>query len=155
MSLASLSGEQAGDIFLIEAESRAYKTANCSKNKSRFLPLCTLGRFFAKDSWGVEWLRLRAESGLGLNPALPAWSESTSCWLHRRMATGQAQLFLVEFLTASGLKSELGRVGTHSLKCTVLSWMSKGGEVLLEERRLLGHHLDPNARGPAVMKLRD
>ena len=53
MSLASLTGEQAGDIFLIEAESRAYKTANCSKNKSRFLPLCTLGRFFAKDR-GVQ-----------------------------------------------------------------------------------------------------
>ena len=29
-------GEQAGDIFLIEAESRVYKTANCSKNKSRY-----------------------------------------------------------------------------------------------------------------------
>ena len=96
MSLASLTGEQAGDIFLIEAESRQYKTANCSKNKSNFLPLCTLGRFFAKDACGPEWLRLRASAGLGLNPAF-------------------------------GLKTDIEHIGTHSVKCTILSWMH-GGE---------------------------
>ncbi len=59
------------------------------------------------------------------------------------MSTGEASLFLQEFLIGSGFKSsELDGIATHSLKCTLLSYVAKGNYLPLPDRRALGHHLE-------------
>ena len=75
--------------------------------------------------------------------SLNAFSEITSEWMARAMSTGEASLFLQEFLIGSGFKSpELDGIATHSLKCTLLSYVAKGNYLPLPDRRALGHHLE-------------
>ncbi|CAE7625805.1 unnamed protein product [Symbiodinium sp. CCMP2592] len=40
------------------------------------------------------------------------------------------------------------RISSHSMKATFLSWLAKFGGVSLEDRRIAGHHLDPDSRSP-------
>jgi len=60
------------------------------------------------------------------------------------MSTGEAALFLKEFLLGSGFDAaELEGIATHSLKSTILSYVAKGNYLPLPDRRILGHHLEP------------
>ena len=141
MRLASLSLSCHDGLQIIEAESMSYKTAKKNR-QNKLLPLIGLGRIFAKTPWASQWMDLRSEHQLTLDPALPAWSEIKQGWLQRRMTTGEAQLFLKEFLASSGFdESELAGIGCHSLKCTLLSWASKGAYLPIADRLLMGHHL--------------
>ena len=149
LSLADLSCSTAGGITLLEAESAKFKTQG--ERRDVFLPLCCLGQFFASTPWADRWIQAREAAGLGLSPSLPAWSEATSEWLPRPMTTSEAALFLNEFLTSCGMaRSEVDKISTHSLKCTVLSWAAKDGTMPLADRRLLGHHLDPSCTSPVT-----
>ena len=67
------------------------------------------------------------------------------------MTTGEAHWFLREFLASSGFKEdELDLVGCHSLKCTLLSWASKGGYLPIPDRFLMGHHLTRESQSAVV-----
>ena len=150
MRLASLSVNSHNGFQIVEAESMSYKTAKRDK-QDKLLPLIGLGKFFAKTPWAVQWMDLRAQHGLGLDPALPAWSEIAQTWLKRRMTTGEAQLFLKEFMASSGFsEEELTRIGCHSLKCTLLSWASKGAYLPIPDRLLMGHHLSKENQSAVV-----
>ena len=148
LRLKYLKFSSAADVHLIEAESFRYKTQTSSEKKTRMLPLLSLGNFFGKLPWGPEWKRAREEAGLSSSPSLPAWSEISSAWLQRPMSTGEASLYLQEFLVSSRFSmAALDKIRSHSLKCTVLSWAAKHWSLTaltMEERRLLGHHLDPH-----------
>ncbi|CAE7725435.1 unnamed protein product [Symbiodinium sp. CCMP2592] len=144
--LGSLNVSSHQGLCLVEAESSHWKTAPVASRKSQLLPMCSLGKFFADSNWADLWMKAREDSSLGLHPALPAWSESANCWLDRPMSTGEACCYLKEFLTAAGQK--IDGIGTHSLKCTVLSWAAKSTTVPLSDRRLLGHHVDPAVMSP-------
>ena len=61
-------------------------------------------------------------------------------WSDRPLTSGEGGQWLRELLISSGDKSN-NHVTAHSLKTTGLSWCSKAG-LLLEERKLLGHHMD-------------
>ena len=149
--LDSLQLTSASTTYLIEAESKKYKTATNEERKTTLLPLLSLGHFFSKKPWAVQWFKERFEAGLKSDPALPAWSEIDAKWLTRPMSTGEATLYLKEFLVGSRFKvSDLTNIGCHSLKCTVLSWAAKGNYMTLPDRRLLGHHLDPAAASPVT-----
>lgn len=100
--------------------------------------------------WASEWMDLRRAHNLGLDPALPAWSEISNSGLDRRMTTGEAHCSLREFLASSGFKDELDLVGCHSLKCTLLSWASKGGYLPISDRLLTGHHLTKESQSAVV-----
>lgn len=142
--LDSITFDEWGGLTLIEASETQYKTATTRERKSRLLPILCLGRFLAAESWGPVWMRLRAEAGFGTDPSLCAFSEITSTWLTRSMSTGEAALFLKEFLLGSGFDAaELEGVSTHSLKSTILSYVAKGNYLPLPDRRILGHHLEP------------
>ena len=148
--LASLSVTSHNGLQILEAESMQYKTAHADR-KNRLLPLIGLGRFFTKAPWASDWMDLRKAHNLGLDPALPAWSEISNSWLDRRMTTGEAHWFLREFLASSGFKEdELDLVGCHSLKCTLLSWASKGGYLPISDRLLMGHHLTRESQSAVV-----
>ncbi|CAE7215912.1 gpt [Symbiodinium sp. CCMP2592] len=143
LQLTSLKVSTAQGVTLVEAESSKWKTAS---RKDQLLPLASLGKFFAEESWGEVWAKEREAAGLGLGPALPAFSEVTGEWLNRPMSTGEATCYLREFMTAASQMT--AGLGCHSLKCTVLSWAAKSTDVPLADRRLLGHHIDPGVVSP-------
>ena len=146
--LRSLHLQREGSLTLVEADSKHWKTMSKAK-RDEFLPLCSFGQFFYPEEWAGAWFEARERMGLGLDPALPAWSESEGRFLDRPMSTGEAGLHLKEFLVGSGVStSEL--IGCHSLKCTILSWVAKNDAMSLADRRLLGHHLDPSASSPVT-----
>ena len=131
-------------IFLIESASASYKTGT-GERKSVLLPLLSLGRFILDEAWAPVWIQARLDAGLGLNPSLPGFSEAAQVWLERRMTTGELTLYLREFIVGSGIQLASGdRTSSHSLKCTVLSWLSKAGGISMEDRRIAGHHMDPS-----------
>lgn len=140
--LASLKISNHQDMQLIEGESKSFKTAQTEERRRKLLPILSLGRFFAKQPWAQDWMDLRVQHGLTLDPALPAFSEMTQQWLPRRMTTGEAALYLKEFLTSSGFSAlEVDLIGCHSLKATLLSWAAKGNYLSVPDRLLMGHHM--------------
>ena len=63
------------------------------------------------------------------------------------MTTSELTLFLREFLVGIGVTlAPDDKTSSHSLKCTMLSWLSKVGGISLEDRRIAGHHMDPGSR---------
>lgn len=71
------------------------------------------------------------------------------------MATGEAFLYLHEFLLSSGFQpADFEGVGCHSLKVTLLSWASKGNYLPINDRLILGHHLTRENQS-AVVYARD
>ena len=87
-------------------------------------------------------MELRDRHGIGLDPSLPAFSEIRKDWLERRMTTGEAALYLKEFLMASGFNSDqLEHIGCHSMKTTFLSWAAKGDYLSVPDRLVMGHHM--------------
>ncbi|CAE7621993.1 unnamed protein product [Symbiodinium sp. CCMP2592] len=146
--LKSLELQSAGTVHLLEASSASYKTGT-GERKTILLPLLCLGSFVYPTIWAPLWMEARTDAGLGLNPSLPAFSEASQSWLERRMSTGELTMYLREFLVAShiDIPSE-SRVSSHSMKATFLSWLAKFGGVSLEDRRIAGHHLDPDSRSP-------
>ena len=148
MYLDSLECSSADDVYLLEAASVSYKTAQGDR-KNLLLPLLSLGCFLYTSAWGPAWMQARQDAGLSLKPSLPAFSEAAQCWLTRRMSTGELSLYLREFLVASQIDlPPASRVSSHSSKATMLSWLAKFGGISLEDRRIAGHHLDPASRSP-------
>ena len=123
------------DLQIIEGESKSFKTAGNEERRLKLLPILSLGRFFSKGAWAAEWMAVREKRNLGLDPSLPAFNEISKEWLERRMTTGEAALYLQEFLTASGFTAEqLEHIGCHSLKTTLLSWAAKGNYLGVPDR---------------------
>ena len=125
-SLESLQLSTSDDIQVLEAESASFKTQRFSEKQKKLLRIVSLGSFFSRRPWAEDWMELRQKHNLSLDPALPAFSEIRQEWLDRRMLTGEAQAHLIEFMESSGFsREEFKGVGCHSLKCTLLSWVSK------------------------------
>eukprot|EP00971_Amphidinium_carterae_P339418 6477236-Amphidinium_carterae.1 len=99
--------------------------------------------------WAAEWLRTRAWLGLGSNPVQPALG-ADGMFAGSAMSTAQGTEWLKQFLVlALNPCGEAQRVGTHSLKATLLSWSAKRG-LSGGERRLLGQHRKPKGRSVDV-----
>ena len=140
--LASLSISSYNGLQVIEGESKSFKTSQNEERRLRLLPIISLGKFFSRTPWAESWMKLRDDSGLGVDPALPAFSEITMQWLERRMTTGEAALYLKEFLVSSGFTTDqLAHIGCHSLKTTLLSWVAKGNYLGVPDRLVMGHHM--------------
>ena len=141
--LDSIMVSESGTLQLIEASSRIFKTGATEEKR---LPLISCGSFFAREPWAKDWMILRMGAGFGNDPAIKAFSEVTNTFMDRKMTTGEAISYLREILLGSGFSTkEVMEVGCHSLKTTLLAWSAMHGEMSLADRRLLGHHLDPNA----------
>lgn len=121
-----------------------HKTANTVAKKTTFLPLVAHVAGLSQSPWGLAWKRARDEAGLRDDspPQLPA-PGTAKLWTSRRVTTGEGTKWLRHLLVLGGCsQAEADAVSTHSLKCTILSWMSKAG-VDIALRRLMGHHSDP------------
>ena len=77
---------------------------------------------------------------------LPAYSEQSNRWLTRPMTTGEGVLWLRGIV---GLRCRTGdSLTTHSLKTTLLSWVTLFGLMSFDQRRVLGHHIDAGLASP-------
>eukprot|EP00435_Cladocopium_sp_Y103_P047171 s1071_g13.t1 len=150
----------------LELQVLGNKGARSDILRRTYLPLVAPVFTLGSVAWFQSWLQARESMGLEVNGKL------TSPLLCRFGADGKP---LPQEVTSSECgkllrkalridESSGSAVRSHSLKSTALSWAGKFG-VPLETRRLLGHHLDANAKsaeacnrdsmGPAVEKLVD
>ena len=139
---------KSGRIVLLEAGTRYHKTAGSGSRATVLLPLVALGHVFRDDrSWAEEWLLLKKRLvPTGVPHVLPSWSERIFDWLPRAMTANEASLWLKEIIQLQ--TDKLPDVSTHSLKCTLLSWNTIAGTMTLEQRRTMGHHVDPSSKSP-------
>ena len=112
------------------------------KDKRRkVLPLVGISTGLTGTPWVAEWLRLRKLHGLNCadGPLFVAIT-ATGEWTEGRLRSQEAMVWIRRILML--MKSPLieGQLfGTHSLKCTILSWMAKAG-CSLEHRNMMGFH---------------
>ena len=137
------------DTVLVEAGTSVHKTAHSSEQKTMLLPLMALGTVFKRSkSWAERWVAtMQRQFAQHSKPfVLPAYSEQTNRWLSRPMTTAEGILWLrdiVQLRCKSG--SELT---THSLKATLLSWVTIFNVMDFQQRRILGHHVDVGLASP-------
>ena len=127
------------------------KTAVSKESKSRFTPYAALAQGLTECSWGRLWVDARRQCQLsfGQGPerfCLPTRSQRIDEWGETPMGAGEASSYLAEIL--EGTEEEGQRIGTHSLKVTLLTWASRSTVVRLSknERLLLGHHIAPGVK---------
>ncbi|CAE7891199.1 unnamed protein product [Symbiodinium necroappetens] len=149
-ALEKIQVSEGGPIVLVETATRSYKTATSQEKKTTFLPLLALGIGLETDyPWAYGWEEAREVLPPNCGWALPAYSWNTGKFLNRELSTGEASFCLREILANGGIDpSECWKVSSHSLKSTLLSWCSKSAKVSLQDRRLIGHHVDKNAASP-------
>lgn len=133
-------------ITLLEAGTRYHKTSHVRNRQETLLPLVALGHVFTDRNWAEVWMSLR-EKHLGDYPfALPGFSETSGRWLSRPMIASEGALWLrdiVCFYYATG-----DTLTTHGLKATLLTWSTISGILTFDQRRAMGHHIDPGSRAP-------
>ena len=121
-----------------------HKTADKgSLLRHRLLPVSCLSPGVTKHCWASEWLRRRARVGLRAGRGVPLMPrlQAQGGFGQLPMDASQGALFLSEFMCHQAVESDgPQRLRTHSLKCTLLSWMAKAAcpEAL---RSVAGYHV--------------
>ena len=144
-----LKASRSGNTVLIEAGTSVHKTAHTKERKTMLLPLMALGNVFRFDkSWGERWVAMMNKQFASLRKPylLPAYSEQSNQWLSRPMTTAEGVLWLRD-LVQLRCKSGVG-LTTHSLKTTLLSWVTIFNVMDFQQRRILGHHIDTGMSSP-------
>ena len=145
VAISQATNTSGGKVVLIDAGTLKHKTATTRERATTFLPLLATGVGVENVDWANPWFQARENLGLSnkSDPFLPAFLLNGKL-SDRRMTTGEASAILKDML--SDVTSEGDPLPTtHSLKATVLSWLSKDGAPL-ELRRIAGHHMDPSSR---------
>ena len=113
------------------------------------MPYMALGHGLSDEPWSEGW----AEALKKLPPdaccVIPAISSDMSTFLSRPVGSGEASLWIHELLVSEGFtEADCSGITSHSLKATLLTWSAMSGRVNMEDRRLIGHHVDKNAASP-------
>ena len=129
------------DLTLVEIGLSSYKTAT-GERRAILLPLIALGCGLDEYSWAMAWKNARDRSGASSMPHLmSAESHCSETWLSRRMTTAEGSYWTKDVLVMLGMDAATANsYSSHSLKATCLSWVSKAGNMTLQERLWLGHH---------------
>ena len=141
--------ESSQNESLLNADAISSKTSLTLDAKTRFIPYAALGYGVGgNDDWAQKWLQSRsAESLLMEEFILPSYSLRKGCWLDQRMSSSEATCFLREYLAQRFPGENLANYSSHSCT-TLLTWAGRSTTVVftIPERRILGHHLDPNSK---------
>eukprot|EP00435_Cladocopium_sp_Y103_P059332 s1136_g21.t1 len=148
----------------VELQVLGNKGARSDVLRRTYLPLVAPVYSLGSFAWFQAWIQAREILGLEISGKLTApllcRFGADGVPLQQEITSSECGKLLrralrVDEVGSSGIRS-------HSLKATALSWAGKFG-VGLETRRLLGHHLDANAKsaeaynrdsmGPAVEQL--
>lgn len=133
-------GQQTG---FIEAEVARSKTSFSVDRKVRLLPMTSTVQGVGVEPWGVAWKQViedaKVQVGAG-KPLLPG--RTPDGWHTLPLSAEAGTSWLRVLLQSDGMfdRNRLEHIGTHSCKCTCLSWLSKFGADA-EVRRLMGYHV--------------
>ena len=120
------------------------KTSFSLERKVRLLPMsATVNGLFPSESWAMAWHDVIGESGVEVGKGKPLLPARTQDGWHSLPLTAEAASHWLRALLQIDGDMDAARiagVGTHSLKSTCLSWLSKWG-TSPDTRRLLGYHV--------------
>ena len=136
-----------GDVHLVEASTTEAKNSTTKERRTRLMPFAALGWGLSLNPWCIKWEMQIKE--LGSQLLMPAYSELTGCFLERRLTTSEANHWLRDVLFKAGLSEEAAMAySTHSCKATMATWAGKFSGFSIDEKRMLTHHLQPDAMMP-------
>eukprot|EP00971_Amphidinium_carterae_P101625 2011766-Amphidinium_carterae.1 len=116
-----------GGIAFIEAESMKTKTNTMASGQRLMVPLVGLAKGVFDLPWARCWLQARADLGLPLSPLQLSVTENGT-FGEGPMSTSEGTAWLRRFLELTLVHGQDGqRIGTHSLRTTLLSWAAKRG----------------------------
>lgn len=148
--LVRVDSSEKDGIVLLEAQGLGSKTTLSKEAKTRFLPFVAIGSGLSDTDWAHPWLEARSLQEWNLSSGfLPSFSMKMGRWSETQMSTSEASAYLKDFLEEAGFdQEEMQNLGTHSLKAGLLTMASRSQSVSFsfEERRQLGHHVDPNQK---------
>lgn len=124
----------------LEADASRTKTSTSLEKRTRFLPMSAPVRSVSGLDWTRAWLQLRREANLEAEegrPLLPAPNDGGG-WANVPLSATSAAIWLKSLLQGS-TGPDVALLGTHSMKCTLLSWTAKFG-LDAAVRRALGYH---------------
>ncbi|CAE7415281.1 unnamed protein product [Symbiodinium sp. CCMP2592] len=140
--LQSVDVSEGSETTLLLANGLKSKTTHTAEAQRRLLPYVAISTGVSGYDWGDRWLTARRNEGLqwGGDFCLPSFSLRLGRWSTARMGSGEASAYLRDFLEAVNLPNS--KVGTHSLKTTLLTWASRSVRIDFSEpeRLHLGHH---------------
>ena len=151
--LRTLSLEKGETEVVYFGQALTSKTTLSAESKTRFLPFIGIGSGLSSCDWASVWVRARMAEQLTFSAfALPSFSERCHAWTSSPMSASEATFWLREFIQMRFSEVSLRELGSHSCKCTLLTWAGRSTIVSFSpsERRLLGHHLEPNMRSVLV-----
>eukprot|EP00971_Amphidinium_carterae_P103491 2048916-Amphidinium_carterae.1 len=141
-----------GDVthheFYLQGEARDVKTSSVTKHTNQFLPMVAPSCCLSGPSWIPKWMQLRDKVGLSIGPGIPMLPVplTTGGFGDVPLSTGEAARWMREILVQRGISENLcAKLGTHSLKATMLSWSAKFG-IPREVRQILGYHVVPGVK---------
>ena len=137
-----------GEIHYVEVLTGHHKTMRALQHRHQFLPLVAPVVGVTGKNWAVMWEKARVDMGLNMQkgqPLLPAPLDNggLSC---RALDSQEAGKWLRALLELEGTDQGDRRVSSHSLKCTMLSYLAKRG-IEMSDRLLLGYHTSPFTMG--------
>eukprot|EP00435_Cladocopium_sp_Y103_P041201 s4108_g11.t1 len=139
------------DLFeghgFLECQLYYHKNAGRQRHAKRLLPAACNIPGIAGFDWATQWLQRRAQQGLVAQPGVPTMPSPLSGggWALVPLEASQATAWLRELLRNLQPAIPMELIGTHSLKATLLSMMSKAG-CPTDLRRLAGYHVDPTSK---------
>ena len=146
---SSLTFDRDGDtVCFVEAVTGLHKTMRALQHRHQFLPLVAPSTGVTAQNWGELWERVRKELNISFDdgfPLMPAPLESGEPG-KRALDSEEAGRWLRALLQLSGPDLADRKVSSHSLKCTMLSFLAKRG-VSMPDRLLLGYHTSPFTMG--------
>ena len=130
-----------GSMAYIETSVAVHKTARAMNLRHQFLPLVAPATGVTGANWGMQWKEIRDRFNLSLEyqPLMPAPDDQFKPTI-RPLGSDEAGRWLRYLLQPSGAEAALGRISSHSMKATCLSYLAKRG-INHQDRRILGHHV--------------
>ena len=108
----------------------------------RTLPVLAPVVLFGVVKWTEAGQCARQEAGLNKSILLMPAPVLNEGWSKRSLTSAEIGRWLCSLLSSEGLLNSEANVGSHSCKCTVLSWLAKLG-VDPSIRKFLGYHSTP------------
>ena len=137
-----------GEIHYVEVLTGHHKTMRALQHRHQFLPLIAPAVGVTGKNWASLWEKTRDDMSLNMmkgQPLLPAPLDNGE--LSRRALDSQeAGKWLRALLEIDSTGQEERKVSSHSLKCTMLSYLAKRG-IEMSDRLLLGYHTSPFTMG--------
>jgi hypothetical protein len=137
-----------GDIHFVEVLTGHHKTMRALQHRHQFLPLIAPATGVTGQNWAALWESVRDEMGISMDlghALLPAPLDTGEPG-KRALDSQEAGKWLRSLLELKLDAIENRKVSSHSLKCTMLSYLAKRG-VEMSDRLLLGYHTSPFTMG--------